>query len=205
MRVKICGLRTVADVEAAVEAGATAVGFVFDESPRRVTPAEARPLIEAVPHGVEAIAVFERADDPDLLQAVLDLGVDGVQAQEEPPGLARAGAFFLRSVPDGDDLGARLGQLNVGTIVSGSLRGCVLVDSAAGGGSGRVADWERIELEGAGHPIVLAGGLTPENVGEAIRTVRPIGVDVSSGVESQPGLKDAARIHAFVEAVKGSS
>jgi len=203
MRVKICGLRTTEEVEAAVSAGATAVGFVFSPSVRQLSVEQARPLIEAVPHGVEAIAVFERADDPGLLQAVLDLGVDGVQAVEEPPGLSKAGVFFLRSVHDGPDLAGRLGEPDVGTILSGSLRGCVLVDSAAGGGSGRVANWERIELEAAGHPIVLAGGLTPENVAAAIEIVRPIGVDVSSGVESMPGHKDAARIHAFVKAARG--
>ncbi|MCB9673784.1 MAG: phosphoribosylanthranilate isomerase [Alphaproteobacteria bacterium] len=202
MRVKICGLRTLDDVKAAVDAGATAVGFVFTESVRRVTPAEARALIEAVPHGVEAIAVFDDIGDTELIAKVLDLGIDGVQAPEPPPGLARAGAFFLRSVPDGDDLEARLGEPNVGTILSGSLRGCVLVDSAFGGGSGRVADWERVELASAGHPVVLAGGLTPENVAEAIRTVRPIGVDVSSGVERAPGQKDPERIRAFVKAAK---
>jgi phosphoribosylanthranilate isomerase len=203
LRIKICGLRTISDVNSAVEAGATAVGFVFSPSVRQLTLEAARPLIDAVPPGVEAIAVFDTVDDLDLLQRVLDLGIDGVQAREEPPGLRRAGAFFVRSVTDGPDLEARLGEPNVGTIVSGSLRGCVLVDSASGGGSGRVGDWERIEAAAAGHPIVLAGGLTPENVAEAIRLVRPIGVDVSSGVESNPGLKDHARIHAFVQAVRG--
>ncbi len=203
MRIKICGLKTHDDVMAAVNAGATAVGFVFAPSVRRLTVEEARPLIEAVPHGVEAVAVFNRADDPELLKQVLDLGVDAVQAVECPEGLT-PGTFWLRSVPDGEDLAGRLGQPSASTIVTDSLRGCTLVDSAAGGGSGRVADWQRIAEVAAGYPLILAGGLTPENVGEAIRTVQPIGVDVSSGVESLPGLKDAGRIQAFVDAVNAA-
>jgi phosphoribosylanthranilate isomerase len=204
LRIKICGLKTHDAVQAAVGAGATAVGFVFSPSVRRLTVQEARPLIEAVPHGVEAVAVFDRIDDTELLARVLDLGVDAVQSVDEPEGLKKAGAFWLRSVPDGPDLGERLGRPSASTIVAGSLRGCTLVDSAAGGGSGRVADWERIAEVAGGYPLILAGGLTPENVGDAIRAVRPIGVDVSSGVESLPGLKDAGRIQAFVDAVNAA-
>ncbi|MEZ4319283.1 MAG: phosphoribosylanthranilate isomerase [Myxococcota bacterium] len=204
MRIKICGLRTVDDVNAAVSAGATAVGFVFAPSVRQVTVEEARALVDAVPPGVEAVAVFGAVADPALVEKVLTLGVDAVQAGTEPDGLRRAGVFFLRSVADGPDLEARLGPPNVGTILSGSLRGCVLIDSTAAGGSGRVGDWDRIESAAAGHPFVLAGGLTPDNVAEAIRAVRPIGVDVSSGVESAPGVKDPARIEAFVRAAKGA-
>ena len=204
MRIKICGLKTHDDVMTAVNAGATAVGFVFASSVRRLSVAEARPLIEAVPRGVEAVAVFRRIEDAELLQQVLDLGVDAVQSENEPPGLKSSSAFWVRSVADGADLAERLGEPSASTIVSDSLRGCTLVDSASGGGSGRTANWQRIAEVAAGYPLILAGGLTPENVGEAIQTVRPIGVDVSSGVESLPGLKDAGRIQAFIDAVRAA-
>ena len=188
MRIKICGLRRVSDIEVAVEEGATAIGFVFARSPRQILPGDAPLLFDAVPAGVLKVAVF-REPDLAVLAAVLAAGVDVVQADStwDASGLDRP---FLPAFSDGPDLAARVA----------TVRGECLVDGPAGGGSGVQPDSDRVRAIAAEHHIYLAGGLTPENVAARIEYIRPWGVDVSSGVELSRGIKDPGRIRAFIRA-----
>jgi phosphoribosylanthranilate isomerase len=190
MKIKICGLRTVSDVETAVDAGASAIGFVFARSPRQISLEEAVPLLCAVPPSVLKVAVFRRPD-AGLLAAVLAAGVDVIQADAdwESGGLM---VPFLPALSDGPDLAARVA----------ATPGVCLVDGPRGGGAGVLPDLTRVASVAATRRVVLAGGLTPENVSDAIARVRPWGVDVSSGVEASRGRKDPERIRAFIDAAR---
>ncbi len=190
--IKICGLRTAKALEAAVAVGVDAVGFVFAESPRRVTPRQASKLCAGLSPVVVRVAVM-RQPAPAEWQAVAD--------EFAPDWLQTEAADFARLAVD-----ERFGRLPVyrddALPAADALPdGPVLFESAVSG-QGQRADWARAaELSGRCQ-LVLAGGLTPDNVGEAIAAVRPWGVDVSSGVESRRGVKDAGRIAAFVQAVR---
>lgn len=208
VRVKICGLTTLDMVEVAVDAGAHAIGLVLSESPRRVDARRAAELFAAIPQGVERIAVLRRpgAAERALLAA---LSWDGVQvdaehARETP---LPSGAFLLPSFRDGPDVLERMRSFGSLPSAPDSLRGSFLLDGPLGGGLGIEADRERARRVGAtdGLRLVLAGGLTPETVADLVRVVRPFAVDVSSGVERSPGVKDAARIRDFLAAVRDSS
>jgi len=189
--VKLCGLRTVADVEAAVAAGADALGFVLAPSVRQVDEATAAQLLEAVPVGVLAVAVT-RHPTPDELGIVDRLPFDLLQGD----------ATFTDALdlpywpvfPDGPDLADR-----IAADTRRGLWGTVLVDGPRGGGRGEPADWVRVARLDV--PVCLAGGLHAGNVAEAIRTAHPVAVDVSSGIEAERGVKDPARMRAFVDAV----
>ena len=190
--IKICGLRTAKALEAAVVAGVDAVGFVFAESPRRVTPRQASDLCAGLSPVVVRVAVM-RQPSPAEWQAV----ADGFA----PDWLQTEAADFARLAVDD-----RFGRLPVyrDDALPGADAlpdGPVLFESAVSG-AGRRADWTRAAELAGRCQLVLAGGLTPDNVGEAIAAVRPWGVDVSSGVESRRGVKDAGRIAAFVQAVR---
>lgn len=205
---KICGLTTTSRVRAACAAGADAIGLVFAPSPRRVSPVRARDLLAAVPVGVEKIAVFREPSREDLA-AIASLPFDGVQANASWDGTDRLpdGWFFLPALADGEDLEERARELVArhdfgGDERGGSLRGTFLIDGPAGGGRGVPADLERAARAARIGRAVLAGGLSPETVGAALRRVRPAAVDVSSGVESEPGLKDPARVRRFIAAVR---
>ncbi len=187
---KICGLSTPRAVAAAVDAGADAVGFVFAESPRRVTPKRARQLCEGLSPVVIRVAVM-RHPAPAEWQSVADgFAPDWLQTD--------AGDFAGLDVPE------RFGRLPVyrdSEALAPAGDEPVLFEAAVSG-EGALADWQRAATLASGRRLVLAGGLTPENVAEAIGTVRPWGVDVSSGVESKRGVKDLGRIAAFVQAVR---
>lgn len=195
VRIKICGLNSRRAVEAAVASGADALGFVFSVSPRRVTPAEAASLTADLGGRVARVAVFRHAGreqletmrsafDPELVQA--DFGEVPAGGgwlpvfRDTAPGRAALRAYLRGMAP---------------------RRPRLLFEGARSGGGVRV-DWARAAELASEARLILAGGLTPDNVVEAIRRVRPFGVDVSSGVESRPGLKDEARIRAFCAAVR---
>jgi phosphoribosylanthranilate isomerase len=194
--VKLCGLTTEADIEVALEAGADAVGMVMTESPRQVTLTQAAALRALVPRGVLAVAVFH-SPSPGLLERVRDeVAPDLFQATPEAlRGLD--GSVTLPVVVDGPDLEGRatsvLGE-------GGPAR--FLLDSAPKGGTGRQVDWSRLSTPGISDRMVLAGGLRPGNVAEALRMVRPGGVDVSSGVEKAPGVKDHDLMRDFVRVAR---
>lgn len=203
LQVKICGLRDRSHIAAAVAAGADALGFVFASSPREVPLDQAADLLAAVPESVARVAVF-RTPDPDVLQQVLQLPIDAVQADATWDGAADLppAVHYLPVVADGpglmDRLGAAMQRLPAG-------RGTVLVDGPGGAGLGVLGDHGRITEAARSYPITLAGGLDPDNVAEAVRQVRPVAVDVSSGVESQRGVKDPRRIRAFVAAARAAA
>jgi phosphoribosylanthranilate isomerase len=191
--IKICGLRTREAIEAAANAGADAVGFVFHEaSPRSLSLEEARALQRAVPAGVERVAVFMHPGQA-LLDAVL-AAIEPDWVQTDASDLAEL------SLPAGQRvlpvLRGTPGRL-------GSLPSRCLFESISSG-SGERADWIAAARVARTTELILAGGLDPSNVGDAVRAVRPFGVDVSSGVESSRGVKDAARIREFIRAARAA-
>jgi len=210
MRVKICGLRDQAALEAAVAAKAAYVGLVFfDKSPRNLSLGEASALAADVPVGIAKVALVVDADNATLDQITADVPLDILQLHgaETPERVteirARYGLPVMKAVGVAD--AADLPQLDRYAAVADQL----LVDAkppqdaALPGGNGLSFDWRLIAGRRWAVPWMLAGGLTPQNVGEAIALTGAKQVDVSSGVESAPGVKDAALIKAFCDAARG--
>lgn len=200
-RVKICGITRMEDALAACDAGADALGFVFyATSPRAVTPEAAREMALALPPFVSRVGLFVDAT-PETVAAVLDVvPLDLLQfhGNECPADCASFGRPYLKAVPMAEGLDP-LAYMDAYPHATGFL-----LDSHGNGktgGTGQTFDWERIPRD-LHHRLVLAGGLNPDNVAEAVRRVRPWAVDVSSGVEARPGIKDPARMQAFVNEVK---
>lgn len=194
MFVKVCGVRTGGDVIAAVDAGVAAVGFVMTESVRRVGPDEARRLAAGVPAEVLTVGVFKGVSVAEVARLALAAGVRAVQLHGDYPRAAfeeLAGRFRL----------IRATTLGAGTDVRVGAFGedLLLLDSAVAG-SGERWDLTRLDAVRPRGRWLLAGGLSPTNVAQAIAVARPWGVDVSSGVESSRGVKDHDLIHRFVAA-----
>ncbi len=212
-RVKICGLTRPQDVDAAVAAGADALGFVFyPNSPRYVTPAVAAQLIARLPPFVAAVGLFVNADAEQVAEVLAQaplalLQFHGDESREYCCAVAeRLRRPFLRAVRIGAaGVLAAPDLLEYETsyrAVSRWFAGLLLDAHADGyGGSGKVFDWSLIPEELAPR-VVLSGGLSASNAIDAVRRVRPYALDVSSGVEQSKGIKDAARIRAFIEAVR---
>jgi phosphoribosylanthranilate isomerase len=206
--IKICGMCTVADIEAAATAGADAVGFVLHEpSPRHLSAADARQLRAAVPSGVACVAVFLRPTQAQLDAAVEALRPDWLQLDFEhlerlalPPGL-QVLPVLRRIGPD--PAFAPSGGERANPKIGSEPYARVLLEGATSG-RGERADWAQARALAARCELVLAGGLDAGNVGEAIRAVRPFGVDVSSGVERARGVKDPARIRDFIRAARAA-
>lgn len=196
--IKICGLRTAADVETAVRAGADAVGFVLTESPRRIDAVTARDLARAVPDDVLTVGVF-RGQSLDEVRALADAsGVRAVQLHGDEGGeyytaLRGPGRTLIRAVA------ARGRRHRVGELGEDLL----LLDAPAPG-AGKPWDWSSPDFEPPAGQWLLAGGLTVENVGEAVRVTAPWGVDVSSGVERERGVKDPELITSFIRAARAA-
>jgi len=191
-RVKVCGITSEQAALQAVAAGVDAIGLVFAESVRRVTPEQAAAIIAVVPPLVSIVAVFRHPTIEDV-KAVMRLERLTLMQSDE----ADAGVFAAA--------GWRVAFLPVVRVVSGAaipLAGPACLVEGARSGAGETVDWAAVAPIAASRRVILAGGLTPRNVAEAIATVRPFGVDVSSGVECSPGVKDAGLICAFVEAVR---
>jgi phosphoribosylanthranilate isomerase len=203
--VKVCGLTTPEDAACAADAGADAIGLVFwPKSPRAVDLDAARRIAAAVPPAVVRVGVFVDAPADAIAQAVDAVGLDLVQLHgAEPPAI-------LDVLPRRAWKALRVGAgFAAAELAPWSRAAGVLLDARVEGmpgGSGRSFDWavaaslrERVGF------LVLAGGLDAENVGRAVVTVRPDGVDVSTGVESAPGRKDPARVRAFVQAARAAA
>lgn len=197
VRVKICGITNRDDALCAVEAGADAIGLIFyEKSPRCVALKTAANLCAALPPFVSKVGVFVNELEYTIEKALGECGLDTLQFHgDEPPGFCQKfpakaiKAFRLRTA---EDL-----RLLDDYDVDAWLLDAYAED--ARGGTGRVGDWRlAVEAGKKGCPIILSGGLHPGNVAEAIRTVQPFAVDVSSGVESAPGRKDHARIGDFL-------
>jgi phosphoribosylanthranilate isomerase len=198
-KVKICGITRLDDALAAVRLGADALGFNFwPRSKRHVSPAEVRAIVRRLPPLVTAVGVFVDPTRDEVLRAVDASGVGVVQLHgDEPPELCLSLPLPVVKairVADAHSLAA---------LASYEVQGFLLDAPSPGyGGSGATFDWSLAAEVARELPIVLAGGLTPENVAEAVTTVRPFAVDVASGVESAPGVKDAERMRRFVERAK---
>ncbi len=205
-RVKICGVRTVADVRAAVAAGADAIGLnLYPRSLRSVDLALAAGLAAAVPPYVEPVALFVDPVADEVLAAADRLRLRGVQLHGQvTPALLTA----LRALRVTVSLRVAAGETVArATALHGQVAGLVLDAAVPGehGGTGCLADWAeaaRVREALPEVPVVLAGGLSPANVAAAVRAVRPYAVDVASGVERAPGVKDPELMRAFVEAVR---
>ena len=211
MQVKICGLRTPEAVAAAVDAGASYVGFVFfPKSPRHLSYAQAATLAKSVPDDVVKVALTVNADDAALSEMLTEVPVDMLQLHgaETPERVAEVKAKFglpvmkAVGVAEASDLRALKEYAAVADLL--------LVDakppkgSALPGGNAVAFDWRLIAGFEWSVPWMLAGGLTPENVATAVELTGATMVDVSSGVESAPGVKDLNKIAAFVKAAKGA-
>lgn len=197
--VKVDGVTRVEDVEAAVDAGVSAVGMIFAPSPRRVTAAVAARLRAAIPGGVAAFGVFDGTSPGAIERAVAMFALDGVQlpaaSEVEPEAGIVLRTVRVRGPADLDGLGGmRCDAVHLDAYVEGAL-----------GGTGVLAPWDVIEAHRPAVPFVVSGGLRPGNVGDAVRRLRPAGVDVSSGVESSPGVKDHDLLRAFVDAARDAA
>jgi phosphoribosylanthranilate isomerase len=214
-RIKICGVTTPADAAVAVEAGADAIGINFYPQSRRFTRIEdARATISFLPASVCKVGVFVNASTQKIADTTQQLGLECVQLHGNEPAalLAQLPSHLsiitaYRCSPQGL---ASLADYLCQCQAHGRAPDAVLIDAATEttdqyGGTGRTADWNRIAADRellASIPLILAGGLTPENVGTAIAAAHPDGVDVASGVECLPGRKDAALVARFVSAAR---
>jgi phosphoribosylanthranilate isomerase len=225
MWIKICANTSLEDAQLAVDAGANAVGFVFAESPRRVSRAQVKAITLHLPKTIEKYGVFVEPSFEEVVETVTECGLTGVQLHTtSDPGLAlrlqehfaavlRNGHLtiphpgklgILRVVHFAADLEVQLADLSRDHAVN-----AVLIDSRtakAVGGTGITFDWRAAQasfLRNAPHlRLIVAGGLNPENVAEALYALQPWGVDVASGVEAAPGRKDPAKVKAFVNAAR---
>lgn len=204
VRVKICGITNLEDALAAVEAGADALGFMFYEaSPRNVSPGTVAGIVSQLPPFVAKVGVFVNAPDETVCRNVADCGLDTLQfhGDETPESCRRFAPLKVYKA-------FRIHGLESLHALAGYQTDAWLLDSfvpGQPGGTGSTFNWDlAVEAKKLGRPVILAGGLTLENVAEAVSKVRPYAVDVSSGVESSPGRKDPARLRDFITAAKGA-
>ena len=203
VRVKICGITRVEDALAAVDAGADALGFMFYEaSPRCVTPRQALEMLRELPTFVARVGVFVNPAADKVRAAIAETGIDTLQFHgEETPAFCRQ--FGLRvikafRVQDAESLKPLADFRSEAWLLDSFVEG-------KRGGTGAVFNWDlAAQAVKQGGRVILAGGLTPENAGDAVRRVRPYALDVSSGVELAPGKKDAAKVRAFIAAAKSA-
>jgi phosphoribosylanthranilate isomerase len=203
LKIKICGITNSEDARAAVEAGADALGFMFYErSPRCVTLALAAEIIRELPPFVAKVGVFVDATAEKVHRAIEECRIDTAQfhGEESPEFCGQFGVKVIKAfrVRDRESLQALPSYRTDAWLLDSFVPG-------QPGGTGARFNWDlAVEAKGLGKPVILAGGLTPANVAEAVRRVAPFGVDVSSGVESVPGKKDRQKIEAFITAARGN-
>jgi phosphoribosylanthranilate isomerase len=202
-QIKICGITRIEDALCAVESGADAVGFIFHEaSPRYIAPERAKEIIAALPAGIATVGVFVNREAEEVAQTVEDCGIDLIQLHgDESPEYCRRfpperviKAVFLRTPEDLRALDAY------------DVRAFLADFREAGryGGTGKRADCGLAARLGKIHPLILAGGLCIENIGEALAAVAPGAVDINSGCERTPGIKDHDRMRRIVGMIRGS-
>ncbi len=202
MLVKICGITRLEDAQAAVAAGASALGFVFwPKSPRRVDVERAREIVATLPDGVTAVGVFvdQRADEVNEIARRVALGRVQLHGSEDAAYVRQMTRPVIKAVAV---VGERAPDVSVWPSDVTILLD--VHDPVKKGGTGKTIDWAAAADVASRRDILLAGGLTPQNVSDAIARVRPYGIDVSSGVEAEPGIKDHERLTALFEAVHGS-
>lgn len=200
LRIKVCGIRRTEDALLAAELGAWAVGFVFwPGSPRFIDPYRARTIAAALPPWLVPVGVF--VDQPleyiAGVASLVRLGAVQLHGNEAPAMVERLQHRVIKAIPMGTDF-------DVSMMEAIPARAAVLLDAhdpERRGGTGMTIDWTRAAAAARRRPVLLAGGLRPENVRHAVETVRPFGIDVSSGVESTPGVKDHARLRQLFAAL----
>jgi phosphoribosylanthranilate isomerase len=200
MFVKICGITSEDDALLAVAMGADALGFVFAPSTRQIAPQAAYDIIRRLPPGVMPVGVFRNEHPDRVVEIVHSARLKAAQLHgTETPAMAelvrRKVGYLIKAFPAGSDELARAGDWGADV---------VMVDAPTPG-SGTTYDWSLVDAAPQGVKILLAGGLTPDNVATAITRVRPWGVDVSTGVEREPGRKDPLKLKAFIDAAKAAA
>jgi len=199
MWIKICGTTSLEDALLAVDAGADAVGFVFAESPRRVEPAAVKCMVADLPESVEKVGVFVNERAECVMEIARETRLTGAQIH----GLSEKATFGR-----GLKITAVVSPVELASVPLRPFVARLMVDTGgARGGTGKTFDWSAVapsfnELRAHGLKLIVAGGLTPDNVAEAIRILRPWGVDVVSGVEAAPGRKDPGKVRAFIAAAR---
>jgi len=203
VKVKICGITNLADGLAAAEAGADALGFNFyEQSPRKISLAEAAGIIRELPPFIIKVGVFVNPEEDQVFRAIAECGLNLLQfhGEETPEYCLRFGLMSMKAFRVRD--AASLAHLPA------YQTDAWLLDAFSPdkpGGTGKQFNWDlAIEAQKLGRPVFLAGGLTPENVGDAVRRVRPYGVDVASGVEASPGRKSHEMVKAFIRNAKAA-
>lgn len=201
VKVKICGITNIDDAHAAVEAGADALGFVFyAKSPRHITPEGARAIVRHLPPFISSVGVFVDEKPYVIKKTVKAAGLDVVQLHgDEPPEYCAVHDMVIKAI--------RVQALSDLEPLKKYSCSAYLLDSFspdAPGGTGQVFNWDIAREARSFGRIILAGGLTPENVAEAIEHASPYGVDVSSGVEKQKGVKDHEKVRLFIQRAKAA-
>lgn len=199
MWVKICGITSEEDALLAVALGADSVGFIFAPSPRQMSPSAVQAITRRLPPEILTVGVFRDELPRTVVEVVNRTGLNAAQLHgnetiEDCGYVAVRVPLVIKAFGGGDPRLARAAEYGAEI---------VLVD-APSPGSGKVFDWRLAEGAPKGRRVVLAGGLDPENVADAIRTVHPWGVDVATGVESSPGRKDPSKVRAFVQAARAA-
>jgi len=197
--IKVCGITRAEDLHAAVDLGVDAIGLVFAESPRRLHGDQARRLIRDLSPHILRFGVFVDENPAEIARIVASAELDRVQLHgfEDPMVHELVGTRVVKAFRARD-----AGVLEEIATWGAQTFFLDTWSHTVAGGTGITFDWSIAKRAAALGRLILAGGLTPENVGQAIREVRPYGVDVSSGVESSPGIKDHSKMRAFVEAVR---
>lgn len=208
IRIKICGVTTPEDARFAADAGADAVGLNFyPKSPRYLLPQQAAAIVRALPAFTAPVGVFVGMAFRQMCAMAYQLGLRAIQTYHDPqstddpfpfahiPAFRVKGASELEAIRRFVEAARSLGRPPAAVLVDSHVDGQL-------GGTGHAAPWELLRGFQCGVPLILAGGLTPENVGEAIRVVRPWGIDVASGVESEPGKKDPAKVAEFIRTAR---
>jgi phosphoribosylanthranilate isomerase len=210
IRIKICGVTSPEDARFAAEAGADAVGLNFySKSPRFLTPQGAAAIVRSLPPFTAPVGVFVGMPMRQICAISFQLGLRAVQTynedtqDEDPFPFAQIAAFRVKEASELDEIRRFVEKATS----QGRKPGAILIDSRVEGqmgGSGQVAPWSLLTGFDPGVPLILAGGLTPENVADAIAIVNPWGVDVASGVESLPGRKEPLKVTQFIQAVRSA-
>lgn len=198
MFIKICGITNSNDAEIAISSGATALGFIFcPKSPRYIFPEKAARIIEQLPRKIDKVGVFvdETVEDVNVIAAGVGLTHVQLHGDEDPAYCNEMQARLIKAfrIKDNSDIEKIRGFTALFFLLDAFSK-------TAYGGTGKTFDWSlAVDAAKLGTPIILSGGLDPENVSEAIKKVRPFGVDVSSGVETRPGRKNREKVKLFIE------
>lgn len=200
MFVKVCQITNEEDALLAVAMGADAVGFIFAPSPRQVQPTVVRDIVKRLPPEILTVGVFQNEAPSRVIEIVQATGLRGAQlhgheSPEETRRVKERVPVVFKVFGAGDPAVRRAAEHRADA---------VLVDNPRGGGSGQVFDWSLAEGVPGGQRLILSGGLTAENVTDAITTVHPWGIDVGTGVEASPGHKDATKVRRFIQAVRAA-